>query len=325
MTDDRTAPSGRSASARDLPLLDALRLLANFEVVYHHMQGGTLFGSAFGVPLFMTLMIALAVGSTREEPALTFGLRKATYLLTPWLRWSLIYGGLAVGLDVAAGRSATTSLSWPMLAIGGHLSLWFLPAAAALLFLVKPVQKLAHRGTPAVAGYSLAIAAAAYTLVSPELAALFPRDLPDQTWVRVSPALLWGAAIAQSVRARSSRGRSAILLVTAALALAAWAIRPETVRLEDPIPRFGVAVPLTCLGFGLRVQLPRWVRSVSTATFGIYLSHVLIAKGLTLVASPTSWPHWAHAWTVWLLSLAAVFLLRRIGLQWNELRVGRRA
>lgn len=111
MTDDRTAPSGRSASARDLPLLDALRLLANFEVVYHHMQGGTLFGSAFGVPLFMTLMIALAVGSTREEPALSFGLRKANYLLTPWLRWSLIYVGLAICLDVAAGRSATTSLS----------------------------------------------------------------------------------------------------------------------------------------------------------------------------------------------------------------------
>jgi fucose 4-O-acetylase-like acetyltransferase len=129
-------------------LLDGLRLLANFKVVFHHMGGGTLFGSAFGVPLFMTLMIALAVSSTRAETARAFGRRKARALLTPWLRWSAVYVALAVAMNLIADRPANAGLSWGMLVVGGHPSPWFLPAALLLLLAVKPIQAGAARLTP---------------------------------------------------------------------------------------------------------------------------------------------------------------------------------
>lgn len=320
--DSRVA--GPAPPRTDLQLLDGLRLLANFEVVLHHMGGRTLFGSTFGVPLFMTLMTALAVSSTRAETALAFGRRKARALLTPWLRWSVVYVALAVTMDLIADRPANASLSWGMLVIGGHPSLWFLPAALALLLAVKPIQAGAARLSPGRAAALFGALAATYTLAVPELVELAHRDLPDQTWIRVSPALLWGAAIAQSTRARSGAERVAILCWIAALALAVWAARPETARLEDPIPRFGVAAPLTCLGFGLNIQVHRWIRFAATATFGIYVSHVLVAKGLTRVADPSAWPDLVHAAVVWSLSFALVLALRGSGLRWRELRTQRR-
>ena len=51
----------------DLPLLDALRLLASAVIVFYHMRGDSLFGVAFGLPLFLVIMFGLASGSTKLE------------------------------------------------------------------------------------------------------------------------------------------------------------------------------------------------------------------------------------------------------------------
>ncbi len=92
-----------------------------------------------------------------------------------------------------------------------------------------------------------------------------------------------------------------------------------------------MAAPLTCLGFGLNIQVHRWIRFAATATFGIYVSHVLIAKALTKVADPAAWPDLVHAAVVWSPSFALVLALRGSGLGargsglgWRELRTQRR-
>lgn len=85
-----------------------------------------------------------------------------------------------------------------------------------------------------------------------------------------------------------------------------------------------MAAPLTCLGFGLNIQVHRWIRFAATATFGIYVSHVLIAKALTKVADPAAWPDLVHAAVVWSPSFALVLALRGSGLGARDSGLGTR-
>ena len=114
---------------RDLPLLDALRLLASGAVVFHHMRGDSLFGIPFGLPLFLVIMFALASGSAKREPFTDFARRKSHYLLLPWVRWSFIYIVVLGAIDVVRGGGPWDRLEPAMVYYGGHPALWFLPFA----------------------------------------------------------------------------------------------------------------------------------------------------------------------------------------------------
>jgi peptidoglycan/LPS O-acetylase OafA/YrhL len=308
----------------DFPLLDALRILASFAVVRHHMRGDLLFGVGFGLPLFLVVLLGLATGSSKGEPPPAFARRKAAYLLAPWLRWSLVYVAILASADLARGRAPSARINPSMLFAGGEPSLWFLPFAAACMLPTRLLALAAERVGAARAAWIVAIAAAVSTFAADAAMQLSLPDLPFRAWLRVSPALLWGLALGQSLRVRGARDRAAVLLPVAAMAAAVLAT-PIVHGVEELPRRFGVAVLLACAGFGFPLPVPVAVRRLSTCTFGVYLLHPLVGKILGALFEVFAWPAWAHASAVWLLAIAGVAALRAAGLRWHELSTARPA
>jgi len=310
-------------SRLDLPLLDALRILASVAVVRHHMRVDYLFGVGFGLPLFLVVMFGLAASSSKPETFGQFTRRKASYLLVPWLRWSAIYVVVLAAVDVAKGLSPWHRFEGDMIFYGGNPFLWFLPFAAAALFPLRALQGVAARWSPIRATVvASAVAAVATAAVAWALTFRMP-DFPVRAWLRVSPAIFWGLALAQSTRARDDGQRALLLAGVALLAILTGALSPFGGPPEDLPRRFAFAIPIACVGFGWRLAVPDVVRRVATATFGIYLVHPLIGKILGTVFDVFSWPAWLHTALVWCLALASVWALRALGVRWHELFTGR--
>ena len=319
-----SASAGRPEIARrDLPLLDLLRVVASLAVVHHHMRGEFLLGVGFGLPLFLVVLVGLAASSSKGETALQFARRKASFLLVPWLRWSILYLGILAAADFARGRPVSDRLDLAMLFAGGEPSLWFLPFAAAAMLPARLLALAAGRVTPAVAAAIASFAAAVATFAVEAMMPLPLPDMPVRAWLRVAPALLWGLALGQSVRVSGSSSRIRTLAPVAAAAIASLLVSPILGGAEDLPLRFGVAVLLACVGFGCPVAVPNLVRRASALTFGVYLVHPLVGKVLGSSFDVLSWPPWLHAISAWVLAAACVRALRALGLPWHELSTAR--
>lgn len=324
MNDSARADARPSAPGRlDLPLLDALRILASFAVVRHHMRGDLLFGVGFGLPLFLVVLLGLATASTKSESPAAFARRKASYLLVPWLRWSLVYVAILAAADLARGRGAFVRLSTSMLFAGGEPSLWFLPFAAACMLPIRLLARASTQVRAARAAWIAAASAVIATFAADAAMQLALPDMPVRAWLRVSPALLWGLALGQSTRVRSGRDRLAVLLPIAVIAAGCLLAAPIARSAEELPRRFGVAVLLASAGFGFPLAVPSRVRSLSTCTFGVYLIHPLIGKILGAIFDVFAWPAWFHASAVWALAILGVLALRAAGLRWHELSTAR--
>jgi len=305
----------------DLPLLDVLRLLASVAVVRHHMRADFLFGVAFGLPLFLLIMFGLAASSRKTEPLGNFVRRKTSFLLVPWLRWSCIYFVVLGCADLARGRSFWGRVEPGMVFYGGEPSLWFLPFAAAAMLPLQAMQRAGARLSPGRASLLFgalglgATGAAAWALRLP-----IP-EVPVRSWLRVAPAIFWGLALGQSVRCAGARERGLVLSSVSLLALGSCALAEFGNPAEDLPRRFAVATCLASIGFGWRPAVPRAVRRLSTATFGVYLVHPLVGKLLGGAFDVFSWPASVHAAAAWTLTALAVFALQRLPLSWRELTI----
>lgn len=315
-------PSSPSSSRAFLPLLDPLRILASVAVVRHHVRQDFLFGVGFGLPLFLVVLFALAATSARRESLARFVGRKARYLLVPWLRWSLIYLAIVSGADLARGLGPAHRLEPAMLLYGGHRALWFLPFAVLALVPTKALARTLARTPPASARIAVVAAGALGALTTNVAAVLLLEgdlaDMPWRAWLRPSPAIFWGLALAQCLRFRATRPRALALLGVGLLAVASWALSPWRGLGEDLTLRFAVAVPLACLGFAVHAPVPSFVRAVAGVTFGVYLIHPLVGKVLGDAFDASAWPASVHTAAAWGLAAAGVVALRRAGVRWHE-------
>lgn len=305
------------AARVDLPLLDALRVLASVAIVRHHMRGDFLFGVGFGLPLFLVILFALATSSRRPEPLARFVRRKSSYLLVPWVRWSLIYVALLVLAEAVRGRPPADRLHTVMFWTGGHSSLWFLPFAAVALVPARALALGVRRRRATTVVLAAAVAGVAANTASPLLMDSGLPDVPWRLWLRFTPAIAWGLALGTSLRARDDGERRRLLAAVAFLALLGWIASPLRDHPGDLPRRFAVAVPLACAGLAWRPPVPGAVRGLGTVTFGIYVSHPLVAKVLVVLADPFAWSPTVHAGVVWCGSFALVLGLRRL-VPWHE-------
>jgi len=298
-----------------LPLLDPLRILASFSVVYVHMRSEFLFGVGFGLPVFLVIMFALSASSRSGGSLAGFARRKARHLLVPWVRWSAIYVGVLIARDVASGQPALGGLRASMLIEGGHPALWFLPFACVALV----ATRAAASATRGLVGAPAALAWSGIAVITTSVTAAAMTGAPPlEGWLRMAPSLCWGLALAACARVADDAERRRLLLVVALLAVAGWWLAPPRDHGEDVPLRFAAGVPLACVGFAWRVRMPSAVRVVAGHTFGIYVMHALVAKALTYACDPFAWPSAVHALVVWSLTAAGVHAVRRSRLRWHE-------
>jgi surface polysaccharide O-acyltransferase-like enzyme len=300
-----------------LTFLAPLRILASFAVVWHHARKEYLFGIGFGLFLFLVILFGLASSGTRSEPLWSFARRRASYLLVPWVRWSLIYVLLLTTADLVRGQDPSWRFEWKMIFYGGHGALWFLPFAAVSLVVVKAIATNVAKWNVRTSTLAFALAATVVTSLVAHAVTLTMPDIPVRSWLRVSPALFWGIAVGQSLRA-PARERKRLLILVALLGIISYLYCPFAPNPEDLPRRFGVAVPLACLGFAWTPRVPRIVARLSTVTFGVYLVHPLVAKTIGTFVHTESWSTWTFAVLIWAGSALIIVALRRMGVPWVE-------
>lgn len=306
-----------SAARPRLTFLAPLRILASFAVVWHHARQGYLFGIGFGLFLFLVILFGLASSGTKSEPLGRFARRKASYLLIPWVRWSLIYILLFIVADLVRGQDPRARFELGMVFYGGHPALWFLPFAALSIVVVKAISRRVAAWDPRTASITFALVATFATSLAAHAVTLDMPDLPWRAWLRVSPAIFWGIAVGQSLRA-PARERQRVLILVALLGIVSFLYSPFDPNPEDLPRRFGVAVPLACLGFAWTPVVPRAIARLSTVTFGVYLVHPLVAKAIGTFGDPSTWPAMEHALLVWIMSALIILALRASGVRWPE-------
>ena len=314
-------PSPSVGAARDeLTLLFPLRLLASVAIVWHHMRASDFLGLGFGLPLFLVILFGLTASSTRRESLASFTRRRLSYLLTPWLRWSLVYLALLAIADLARGTPPAERLSWNMLLYGGHLSLWFLPYAALASLPVKLLQRASAR----LSVHGSVLLATALGLATSLALVHFPfhvrYPLPLGPWLRMLPAIPYGLALAGACRLPRNAARARLLFCVALLA-AAGALLPAPAGPESQLlTRFATAVPLACLGFAWSPTIPSILRVLAGLNFGVYLIHPLLGKALVEVVDVDRIPGILHLILAWAGSAAVLLILRKLRPGWQECR-----
>ena len=303
----------------DLTLLYPLRLAANFIVVWNHTTANALFTVQIVVYLFLAIMFGLATSSSRREPLSEFTRKKASLLLVPWLRWSLVYVALAIVVGAWKGSGPFEKLDWKMLLYGGHADLWFLPFAAVAIVIAKGLQRLIDRFDPRATVPLLCVAAVVATHVAARVYFATSPIEPVDAWMRSSPMILWGLAIGESRRASGKGTRRALLACAAALSLLALFVPPAR-EIPGGVPiGSAVGVTLVAIGFAWSPPIPRSVKFAAGFTYGIYLLHPLIAK-IVATALPAlhAGPAIVNVLAVWLLSGLSIYALRRMSVRWSE-------
>src|SRR6185369_10138962 len=124
---------------------------------------------------------------------------------------------ILVAADLVRGRGVGNRIGPSILFAGGEPSLWFLPFAAACMLPAKLLARAAARLAPARAAILAALFALLATFVVARAMELSLPDMPVRAWLRVSPALLWGLALGQSLRVRGASERAKLLAPVAVL------------------------------------------------------------------------------------------------------------
>ena len=327
--DARAREDVQGSAHHDLPLVDALRLFASVAVVYHHLRGGFFFGTPFGVPLFLVIMLALSSRASRREGYGEFARRKAEGLLVPWLRWSLVYVMLAIVLGIARESDPTAGLEPRMLFYGGHGALWFLPFSMLALLVVRGAREAWSHGSrgwergPWALTMILAVLGGLCSWAAQRWVDGLALGMPFEAWWIASPAIFFGPAVARASLAPSSRERAVQLALIALCAVVPSLLAPPAGALQDATRRFALAVPIVCLGFGWGTRVPDLVRVLATLTFGVYLAHPLVAKALATAFDVFAWSSAVHLACVWGISALIVLALRRAPIPLAECWSGR--
>ncbi|GIT93301.1 hypothetical protein JANAI61_37590 [Jannaschia sp. AI_61] len=239
--------------------LDYARLLAAFGIVFFHAgsPGGSLGYAA--LPFFLILIIVMAAPAARQIAPPDFARHRAWRLLSPWLIWSGIYGGLKLAEVAVTDATLGTEFAPHMLVTGTAMHLWFLPFAFVASLILPALSR--PRGAW---GHALSLGLALAALVALERAQTNGLAVPFAQWVYGAPAICLGLLIALSP-ARLAIPLTGGVLVTA-----------QAMGWTTGVPQLTVAAVavLICLGRpSVGTPASHWAGSMA---MGVYLGHPLV-------------------------------------------------
>jgi peptidoglycan/LPS O-acetylase OafA/YrhL len=285
--------SGPATVAVSLPSqrvvgIDLLRILAAVGIVWFHTEGAphAQIGYA-GLPVFLLIFFSLVIKQSCAQTVAQFLTRRWDRLLKPWLFWCVVYG-------LCRLTKAAYALDWGplerMLSLetflaGTCIHLWYLPYAFASGLLIYKINRRLVRVNDTLVVLAatvigvLTLAGGAVTLHVCELAPPLPQ------WGFGMAAIPLGLAVGRSLAIPARRVQMLLLSCVSAITLGAAAIL-VALDLDSSAVPYGLGVMLVCLAYSWQVNDNGFIAAVAPLTFGIYLLHPLVIRGLGSLLPP---------------------------------------
>ena len=251
--------------------LEYARLWAAFGIVFFHAKAP---GAAIGyaaLPFFLILLVIMAGPAAQKHSFRDFLRCKALRLLTPFLAWSLVYGGLKLGEVLITGVSLQSEFTLSMLLSGPALHLWFLPFAFASCLLVYGAGMLKNHLPDSLRAALFSALAMGFLLLQGAT------DLPNpfSQWLYAMPAVCMGLALLSGPARLGPQVLCLTLFSAMALGLGATAGLFQLV----------LAVSLVLFCTSAPSPDTPLARQAGAAAMGVYLAHPLIMSVLTRTTS----------------------------------------
>jgi len=267
--------------------IDGLRVLAAVGIVWFHTDGAPYRYIGYtGLPIFLLIFFSLITNRSGAESARYFFRRRWNRLVKPWLFWSLLYGALQVAKGACCGEpdSFRAMLSLETVLAGTHIHLWYLPYAFVSGFLVYALNRWTLRFNHATV-VLIATSAGLFLLVV-NAARLFSFGLtrPVPQWEFGLAAVPLGFAIGRCRMIPARRWQQSWLLAIFVLTQVTSLVLIARGHVSLTVP-YSLAVALVCLAYGWRWDDSIIVAKLAPLTFGIYLIHPLVNRGLASVTS----------------------------------------
>lgn len=248
--------------------IELLRVISAFGIIWFHT---TTYGAATAYGgLIAFLILSIFLGGKSGAPDVDTLRRRASRLLVPWFVWFVVYGAL----NARHGESIVPleqGLASGIMA-GPSIHLWYLPFIFLALVALDLVR--AH-----VRPRTLAYASAAAALIIVATAPWWrPHTLampyPLLQWADASGPVLVGVfLLCAAAIPRSHRNSIAVLLVLCAIGVAT----SNSIGISYAVGFFACMLISSNV---LERRITVHVAPLSEATFGIYLSHILVYRAL---------------------------------------------
>ena len=245
-------------------LLDGLRSVAAFGIVWYHLRVPGYSLAYSGLVIFVALSVILTSDS---RGGFADGVKERwVKLMLPWLCWSSLYAVI----NLLLLRSAFPQSKNALIAVlaGSSIHLWYLPFAFLLFTVIRSLMFLSGKSSIAVFSWLLTVLALATASIWRPWS--FRLDPPWLQYMHAIPAASAGAFV------RFSGGQSRLLNACLAFGILLIAF----IQIDLP----GIGLPyLFGLGALFFVQqskvelvVPVNLRWLADRTFGIYLIHPLV-------------------------------------------------
>ena len=265
--------------------IERLRFLSAFCVASFHTHGW--FPRSIGVVGFIILLLsycAFVVDKPKPYGLGKVARRKAKRLITPWLFWSVVYGGLGLAKVIYKNVSFSEVFSPTMLLTGTHMHLWFLPFAfIAALFLAWLHRKILDIRDSYTVITSISIGALCVFGCSIIQSNLQP-PTPLAQWILGLPAIPIGFAIGRIKILQKTEDRKKYFVFVILSAFAACVGCMVFDRLSHGIwlnysskfaVRYFVSLVIFCAALHWKGRLDPVSASLASLSYGIYLIHPL--------------------------------------------------
>ena len=250
--------------------IELLRIASAFGIVWFHTALPGIAIAYSGLAAFLVLSDYLA-GEPKTGVLASIRIR-AVRLLTPWLIWLGIYGGV----NIARGEEFLphgTGLFTAIMA-GSSIHLWYLP----FIFLcLCGCDALARLNASKAIAYTAGLAALVLVASSPAWRPLtLALPYPKLQWADAAAPVLFGLFL-RNAKILPIFARSAIfILIIGAAIIAAFY---NSIGISYTV---GFCACLLVAYTNLSKFVPVSLEPISSLTFGIYLAHPLVFLGLLL-------------------------------------------
>jgi surface polysaccharide O-acyltransferase-like enzyme len=282
-------------------------------------------GIRWALPVFLMVSGYFLLNPHKNIEWSTYYRRRLQRLAWPLVLWTLVYLGIGIHDDLAAGRSVDAGKIARLVISGApYYHLWYLYMLPGL-YVVSPFLKLA---TDRMSSGQLTAAVAlcfALTVLSATLDALYA--VPHVTYINDFPRYLGyflaGHLIGRVMPSQQLLPTAAVMAVSfLATAITAY-VAAELLSPTRALRLFGFGNPavitLSLAAYALLRRVPvaaswrRWLTGAGETSFGVYLVHPAVLNTLRYWSYPSALTQLAaEVALVFLASLVIILILQRI-------------